>query len=49
MLDSRPGWRRVYADGFAVVHARADALNPFPPLKPSPASVLPTAPAKRAP
>jgi hypothetical protein len=41
MLDSRPGWRRVYADSFAVVHARADALNPFPPP--------PTGPAKRVP
>ena len=30
-LDKRPGWRRVYADAFAVVHARADAVNPFPP------------------
>jgi hypothetical protein len=34
MLDARPGWRRVYADGFAVVHARADAVNPFPPPPP---------------
>jgi hypothetical protein len=42
LLDSRPGWRRVYADGFAVVHARADAINPFPP---APAAVS----AKRAP
>jgi hypothetical protein len=31
MLDTRPGWRRIYADSFAVVHARADAVNPFPP------------------
>ena len=31
MLDARPGWRRIYADSFAVVHARADAVNPFPP------------------
>ncbi len=30
-LDKRPGWRRIYADAFAVVQARADAVNPFPP------------------
>ncbi len=36
MLDARPGWRRVYADSFAVVHARADAVNPFPPPGASP-------------
>jgi hypothetical protein len=45
MLDTRPGWRRVYADGFAVVHARADALNPFPP----PPALPSTATLKRAP
>ena len=39
MLDTRPGWRRIYADGFAVVHARADALDfrrrpaPSPPRR----------------
>jgi hypothetical protein len=39
MLDTRPGWRRIYADAFAVVHARADAVNPFPPpTSPSPPS-----------
>ena len=36
MLDSRPGWRRVYADGFAVVHARADAVQPVPAATPPP-------------
>jgi hypothetical protein len=25
-LDSRPGWKRIYADRDAVIHARADAL-----------------------
>jgi hypothetical protein len=25
VLDRAPGWRRVYADGYAVVHARVDA------------------------
>ena len=49
MLDSRPGWRRVYADGFAVVHARADALNPFPPPSQVPVSAASTATPKRAP
>lgn len=27
-LDRRPGWRRLYADGVAVVHVRDDALPP---------------------
>jgi hypothetical protein len=44
MLDTRPGWRRIYADSFAVVHARADAVNPFPP----PAPALSRSPAKGA-
>jgi hypothetical protein len=44
MLDTRPGWRRIYADGFAVIHARADAVNPFPP----PASPPPPPPPKGA-
>jgi hypothetical protein len=26
MLDREPGWRRLYTDDFAVVHARVDAL-----------------------
>jgi hypothetical protein len=30
-LDKRPGWTRVYADAFAVVQARSDALTPAPP------------------
>ena len=42
MLDARPGWRRIYADSFAVVHARADAVNPFPP-PPAPPTQGPTA------
>jgi hypothetical protein len=25
-LDAKPGWRRIYADRWAVVHARTDAL-----------------------
>jgi hypothetical protein len=27
VLDHKPGWRRIYADPFAVVHVRDDALN----------------------
>jgi hypothetical protein len=26
-LDARPGWKRIYADRNAVIHARADALR----------------------
>ncbi len=26
VLDREPGWRRLYSDGFAVVHVRADAV-----------------------
>jgi hypothetical protein len=54
ILDARPGWRRVYADSFAVVQARADAVNPFPP-PPAPPAQGPVAakptlqPTKRAP
>jgi hypothetical protein len=43
MLDTRPGWRRIYADSFAVVHARADAVNPFPP----PTAPTPSPPAAK--
>jgi hypothetical protein len=25
-MDSKPGWTKVYSDGWAVVHARTDAL-----------------------
>lgn len=28
LLDHRPGWKRIYADPFAVVQARTDALQP---------------------
>jgi hypothetical protein len=31
LLDKTPGWRRIYADAFAVVQARTDALKPPPP------------------
>jgi len=40
MLDNRPGWRRIYADSFAVVQVRADALTPPP---------SPSTPPKRVP
>jgi hypothetical protein len=30
-LDGTPGWKRVYADSFAVVQARTDALKPQKP------------------
>jgi hypothetical protein len=37
LLDKRPGWRRVYADAFAVVQARDDALAaPFSPTQRAP-------------
>jgi hypothetical protein len=26
-LDSKPGWRRIYSDRWAVVHARTAALD----------------------
>ena len=26
VMDRRPGWRRLYADRYAVVHVREDAL-----------------------
>ncbi|HEY1753684.1 MAG TPA: hypothetical protein VGG29_20675 [Caulobacteraceae bacterium] len=31
VLDGKPGWRRLYADPFAVVFARDDALGPAAP------------------
>ncbi len=37
VLDRRPGWRRIYADAYAVVQARDDALPP-PPAQPRPAA-----------
>jgi hypothetical protein len=27
-MDGKPGWRRIYSDKWAVVHARVDALEP---------------------
>ena len=35
VLDKRPGWQRVYADPFAVVQARTDALAPAAPPVPA--------------
>lgn len=32
-MDARPGWRRIYADKNAVVHARIDALPPARPAQ----------------
>jgi hypothetical protein len=29
LMDKRPGWRRLYADGYAVIHVREGALAPF--------------------
>jgi hypothetical protein len=31
LLDRTPGWRRLYADRFAVAYVRADALTPAEP------------------
>jgi hypothetical protein len=31
MLDRDRGWRRLYADGVAVVHVRVDALPAVSP------------------
>ncbi|MDB5442493.1 MAG: hypothetical protein JWP73_869 [Phenylobacterium sp.] len=33
-LEGRPGWKRIYADKYAVVMARTDALPPPKPAKP---------------
>jgi hypothetical protein len=30
-MDSKPGWRRIYSDRWAVVHARVAALEALPP------------------
>jgi len=30
MMDRRPGWRRLYADRYAVIHVRDGALPPSP-------------------
>ena len=32
-LDREPGWRRLYADRFAVVHMRDDAATQRPELR----------------
>jgi hypothetical protein len=29
-MDSKPGWRRIYSDRWAVVHARVAALEALP-------------------
>jgi hypothetical protein len=29
-LDSKPGWKRIYSDRYAVVHARVEALQSLP-------------------
>ena len=36
LLDKTPGWKRIYADAFAVVQARTDSLNPPAAAPPSP-------------
>jgi hypothetical protein len=30
VLDREPGWRRLYSDNVAVVHARVDAMAAVP-------------------
>jgi hypothetical protein len=27
LMDAKPGWRRIYSDRWAVVHARVSALD----------------------
>ncbi|HVN00708.1 MAG TPA: hypothetical protein VMT68_10895 [Caulobacteraceae bacterium] len=36
LLDRTPGWKRIYADAFAVVQARTDSLKPAPPAPAQP-------------
>jgi hypothetical protein len=43
VLDHRPGWRRLYADDFAVVQVRDDALPPAPTPAPAGAAAAPPA------
>ena len=33
-MDAKPGWRRIYSDRWAVVHARVAALDDLPPAPP---------------
>jgi hypothetical protein len=33
-MDQRPGWHRLYADNYAIVHVRDDVIPPPPDLKP---------------
>ncbi len=42
LLDSRPGWRRLYSDPYAVVFAEDDALLP-PAAAPPAAGPKPSA------
>jgi hypothetical protein len=50
-LDKRPGWRRLYADPYAVVQARIDSLPPaqVPPAPPTSPAAAPPSPANGAP